>query len=275
MDKMNKFNEEPYGRDRRVSSLIGRLFFNLCQFIPALKCRDELALPDKILTIKRSLLIIFIISFIELTSNNFIGFFIDSEDLSFNLLVIINLMRISEFFVIYYLIIIKWKGDWEDFGFDIKNIKKDLKWAFIFIIGLGSIVIASEIIIYLIYKQDLLSYLVDYSLPINDIKYMTIYIFTIIFSACIVEELFFRYIIYGMLRTKLNIFFSILITSLIFAFLHFSEGYYSIIPLAGGILFAILYEITKNLLAPITLHAAGNLGLLVLTIFYRIFFRKL
>ncbi len=40
-------NEEPCGRDRRVSSLIGRLLFNLCQFIPALKCRDELALPDK------------------------------------------------------------------------------------------------------------------------------------------------------------------------------------------------------------------------------------
>ncbi len=52
------FNEEPCVRDRRVSSLIGRLLFWLCQFIPALKGRDELTQSDK--NFKLFLLIIFI-----------------------------------------------------------------------------------------------------------------------------------------------------------------------------------------------------------------------
>ncbi len=43
----NDNNEEICDRDRRVSSLIGRLLFKLCQFIPASKGRVFLTPPDK------------------------------------------------------------------------------------------------------------------------------------------------------------------------------------------------------------------------------------
>ena len=41
-----------------------------------------------------------------------------------------------------------------------------------------------------------------------------------------------------------------------------------VIPLQmiGGILFAVAYEMEKNLLAPITIHILGNLAIFILTL---------
>ncbi|MBI5417591.1 CPBP family intramembrane metalloprotease [Candidatus Poribacteria bacterium] len=116
----------------------------------------------------------------------------------------------------------------------------------------------------------MLKYLVDDSLPINNIKYMGLYFITAGFSAVIIEELVFRQILYKSFRTKFNVILSIFFISVFFAFLHFYDLYYSIIPLLGGILFAILYEKTGNLSAPIILHSLGNLALMVLTIIYKV-----
>ncbi|MBI5207843.1 MAG: CPBP family intramembrane metalloprotease [Candidatus Firestonebacteria bacterium] len=221
---------------------------------------------NRFINIKRALLIIIIILLLEDLSSSI---FLSSNILYFNMLIKLNLIRITELLVTLFLVIFLWNGTWKDLGFKSEKITHDLKYAFYFILGLGGFVILFEVFSFILYKEDIIVYLVDYSLPIDDTKYMMLYIFTAVLGASITEEFFFRHIIYGTLRTKFNVYISIIITSIVFAYLHFTDIYYSIIPLLGGILFAVLYELTGNLIAPVILHSAGNLTLTLITIIYR------
>ncbi|MBI5418199.1 CPBP family intramembrane metalloprotease [Candidatus Poribacteria bacterium] len=222
------------------------------------------------LSIKKVCIIVLSIILIEFISSIFIvPLLITSDTLDFKSLLVINFLRSIEFLTIIIFMLFVWKGSYKDIGFYTENLKNDLKWAVYFIFGLGAIVIAIELCVLWIARQDLFLYLVDNSLPMHDKKYMMLYFFTIIITASIMEELIFRQIVYGNLRVKFNVFFSIILTSCIFAFLHFNEGLYVIIPLTGGILFAILHEITGNIIASTILHAAGNLTLTMITIVYR------
>ncbi|MCD6220017.1 CPBP family intramembrane metalloprotease [Candidatus Calescamantes bacterium] len=79
----------------------------------------------------------------------------------------------------------------------------------------------------------------------------------------LVEEIVFRGILYDFLKQRSNIWIGILISSLIFSFLH---GYSWIlwgIPFIGGITFCILKEKFSSLWAPLTLHIMGNISLLL------------
>ncbi|MGD9179205.1 MAG: CPBP family intramembrane metalloprotease, partial [Desulfobacterales bacterium] len=81
------------------------------------------------------------------------------------------------------------------------------------------------------------------------------------------EEIFFRGILYGFFR-KWGVPTAILLSTLFFVLSHtHTSG--SIIPvtqLIGGILFAISYEVEKNLLVPITIHCLGNLAIFTLAL---------
>lgn len=228
-----------------------------------------MSLGNKLAVKKVCTIILSIISMEFINSIFIVPLVATSDILDFKSLLIINFLRLMEFLIIFIFTIFIWKGSYRDSGFYTEKLKNDLKWAVYFILGLGIIVIAIELGALWIAGQDLFLYLVDYSLPMHDKKYMMLYFFTIIITASITEELIFRQIVYGNLRVKFNAFFAIILTSFLFAFLHFNEGLYMAIPLTGGILFAILYEITGNLIAPIILHAAGNLALTLITIVYR------
>jgi membrane protease YdiL (CAAX protease family) len=83
----------------------------------------------------------------------------------------------------------------------------------------------------------------------------------------IAEEIFFRGILYGFFR-KWGIPTAILLSTLLFVLSH-AHTAGSIIPvtqLIGGILFAISYEVEKNLLVPITIHCLGNLAIFTLAL---------
>ena len=83
----------------------------------------------------------------------------------------------------------------------------------------------------------------------------------------IAEEIFFRGLLYGFFR-RWGIPAAIILSTLLFVLPH-SHASGSLIPitqLIGGILFAVAYEIEKNLLVPITIHTTGNLAIFALSL---------
>lgn len=81
----------------------------------------------------------------------------------------------------------------------------------------------------------------------------------------VAEEIFFRGIVYGYLRTW-SLVLAILGSTTLFAVAHFVTSGNMLIQIIGGFVFAVAYEIEKNLLVPITIHVLGNLAILTLSI---------
>ena len=91
----------------------------------------------------------------------------------------------------------------------------------------------------------------------------------------VIEEIFFRGVMYNAVKRKLGVFWGIFITSILFSFLHthaFTYFLVGFIPIAilGGVL-AYLYEKTGSLIPSITLHALNNVGSVVMVFLFRYF----
>lgn len=91
----------------------------------------------------------------------------------------------------------------------------------------------------------------------------------------VIEEIFFRGVMYNAVKRKLGIFWGIFITSILFSFLHthaFTYFLVGFIPIAilGGVL-AYLYEKTGSLIPSITLHVLNNVGSVVMVFLFRYF----
>jgi membrane protease YdiL (CAAX protease family) len=78
--------------------------------------------------------------------------------------------------------------------------------------------------------------------------------------APIAEEIFFRGIIFGFFRRWGSVP-AILVSTLLFVFTHPVGANLPITQLVGGIVFALSYEIEKNLMVPITIHCLGNIAI--------------
>jgi hypothetical protein len=83
----------------------------------------------------------------------------------------------------------------------------------------------------------------------------------------VAEEIFFRGILYGFFR-RWGIPAAVLLSTLLFILPHSQSSGLAlpITQLIGGILFAVAYEIEKNLLVPITIHCLGNLAIFILSL---------
>jgi membrane protease YdiL (CAAX protease family) len=78
--------------------------------------------------------------------------------------------------------------------------------------------------------------------------------------APVAEEFFFRGIIFTFFR-RWGFLFSLCFTSIIFAALHLVASGIPVVQLVGGILFAVAFEVEKNLFAPTVIHISGNLAI--------------
>ena len=90
----------------------------------------------------------------------------------------------------------------------------------------------------------------------------------IFFMACIIapfcEEIIFRGYIYKVIRDKSNVFFAIIINSLIFGAIHFEPS--AIVPAAIlGVALSMVRLKTNSLLPSITIHTFHNLLALIVT----------
>ncbi|MFO7986414.1 MAG: CPBP family intramembrane glutamic endopeptidase [Desulfatiglandaceae bacterium] len=83
----------------------------------------------------------------------------------------------------------------------------------------------------------------------------------------VAEELFFRGVVYGFVR-RWGVPAAITASTLLFLLAH--PDAFQKIPViqgAGGILFAVAYEVKKNLMVPIVIHALGNMSLFLFSVF--------
>jgi membrane protease YdiL (CAAX protease family) len=84
------------------------------------------------------------------------------------------------------------------------------------------------------------------------------------FIAPVAEELCFRGILYTYFR-RWGIILALMASTIIFVVLHATHGL-PVTQIVGGIVFAIAYEISHNLMVPITIHALGNLAIFSLSL---------
>jgi len=83
----------------------------------------------------------------------------------------------------------------------------------------------------------------------------------------VAEEIFFRGILYGFLR-RWGALTAIVLSTLLFVLPHTSGTIIPVTQLIGGILFALAYEIEKNLLVPMIIHCLGNLAIFILALLF-------
>ncbi|TLN15308.1 CPBP family intramembrane metalloprotease, partial [bacterium] len=70
-----------------------------------------------------------------------------------------------------------------------------------------------------------------------------------------------RVYLFGSMRKKLGLWPSLIITSAIFALLHYATGSLPLAQLAGGVIFSLAYEYSGSVMAPLLVHAAGNFAI--------------
>jgi membrane protease YdiL (CAAX protease family) len=83
----------------------------------------------------------------------------------------------------------------------------------------------------------------------------------------ITEEIFFRGILYGFLR-QWGVFLAIFLSTSLFVFVHGNTIQGSFPQIIGGIVFALAYEIEKNLMVPVVIHITGNLAMYTLSLLF-------
>lgn len=82
--------------------------------------------------------------------------------------------------------------------------------------------------------------------------------------APVAEEIFFRGILYGFLR-QWSLTMAVVISTAFFVLSHATGSSLPITQMIGGLLFAVAYEIEKNLIVPIIIHSLGNLAIFCLS----------
>lgn len=81
----------------------------------------------------------------------------------------------------------------------------------------------------------------------------------------VAEEVFFRGILYGFCR-RWGAPAAIILSTLAFVLAHPIFPAIPVTQVVGGILFAVAYEVEKNLMVPITIHALGNMAIFTLSL---------
>ncbi|MBF0223879.1 MAG: CPBP family intramembrane metalloprotease [Desulfobacterales bacterium] len=178
-------------------------------------------------------------------------------------LTIVGIIRIVQINLIL-IVVFAFNSNLKAIGFSQDTLFSGLRQGIIWSIGFGIIAIFGLIIIFLFLKMNPFG-LIRIYMP-NDKIGIILFFAVGGIIAPIAEEIFFRGIIYGFLR-QFGIIFAILFTTLIFAFAH---GNFSIIPviqIAGGLIFAVSYEVEKKLLVPIIIHSLGNISLAIISMF--------
>lgn len=98
----------------------------------------------------------------------------------------------------------------------------------------------------------------------GDIKTFIFLFISMVVLAPIIEELFFRGLLYNELNKRRSLLFSMIISSLFFGILH---GFTFIQTSIMGIIFALIYQVTGNIKISIASHALNNFLALIFATF--------
>ena len=175
----------------------------------------------------------------------------------------LGLARLAE--IIFMLILIPLQGKrLSTIGLSSSQVYRGVKRGFIWAISFG---VAAAVVLFVFYFAGIrVTTLFRMQLPSESSALITFLLVGALIGP-IAEEIFFRGILYGFFR-KWGIPAAIILSTLLFVLPHLrSSG--PVIPitqLIGGILFAVAYEIEKNLLVPIIIHISGNLAIFALSL---------
>lgn len=173
----------------------------------------------------------------------------------------LGLARLSEIVFLLILVKISEKG-FSVIGLTSANVYKGFKKGFIWAVIFG---VAAGVVLFIIYLLGInVPALFQMQLPA---KSRNIFAFFLIgaFFGPLAEEIFFRGILYGFFR-RWGIPAAVILSTLLFVLSHTSGPAIPVTQLIGGILFAVAYEIEKNLLVPIIIHVLGNLAIFTLAL---------
>lgn len=145
-------------------------------------------------------------------------------------------------------------------GLSSTQIYRGFKSGLIWAISFG---VAAGIVLFIIYLAGInVTTLFRMQLPSESNRFITFLLAGALIGP-IAEEIFFRGILYGFFR-RWGIPAAVILSTLLFVLSHTSGPAIPVTQLIGGILFAVAYEIEKNLLVPITIHSLGNLAIFTL-----------
>lgn len=147
-------------------------------------------------------------------------------------------------------------------GLSSTQIYRGFKSGLIWAISFG---VAAGIVLFIIYLAGInVTTLFRMQLPSESNRFITFLLAGALIGP-IAEEIFFRGILYGFFR-RWGIPAAVILSTLLFVLSHShtSGPTIPVTQLIGGILFAVAYEIEKNLLVPITIHSLGNLAIFTL-----------
>lgn len=177
----------------------------------------------------------------------------NTDDFALGTIVAIQLCTALAFFVVPFMVASSGGGRPVDalrrLGFRAFEVKTAAKW-----IGLG---ILSYLVFAWIYsavvgtpEQDDIA---------GDFGPLPIQILLIVIAAPIAEEVCFRGLLFGGIRTRLPLWAAALAAGAVFGLLHYSTGW-STVPqlIALGAILAVVYEKSDSIWAPIIMHAINN-----------------
>lgn len=182
---------------------------------------------------------------------------------SFNPLLRLGVARLFELGLMLWIVHVV-GGSVASIGLDrvrwLAGLKKGLLWS----VGFGALSAIGFAVLFMAGTNPLS--MIRTSLPKSS---MDVLLFLLVggIVAPVTEEVFFRGILYGFLR-RWGIVVALVLSTTAFALTHGLGHGFPLIQVVGGILFALAYEMEKNLLVPITLHCLGNLAIFSLSLIF-------
>jgi len=161
-----------------------------------------------------------------------------------------------------FLIIIRmWGGGLASIGVTGPEVANGLKKGLIWSAGCGLCAAAGCVVLYFLNVN--LQNIFTIPAPGSIVAWVLFFVVGGLISP-LTEEIFFRGIVYGFLR-KWSAILAVLGSTIVFSMVHGITSGVSFIQVVGGLVFAIAYEVEKNLLVPITIHVLGNIAIFVLS----------
>ena len=140
------------------------------------------------------------------------------------------------------------------------GLKKGLIWS----VSFGAAAALGLLIIHLAGFK--ISGLFRMQLPLESSRRIIFFLVGVLIGP-IAEEIFFRGILYGFFR-RWGVPAAIVLSTLLFVMPHTTGSAIPVTQLIGGLLFAISYEVEKNLLVPMIIHCLGNLAIFTLALLF-------
>ena len=176
-----------------------------------------------------------------------------------------GLARIFQIIVMV-VIVRRWQKGLISIGISRPTIQGGLSKGFLWSLGFG---IATSFFfgILFLFGVDVLK-LFQTSLPLSRSSIFLFFCVGVLIGP-IAEEIFFRGILYGFFR-RFGVAPALTISTLIFVLLHLVRQGLPLTQIVGGLLFAVAYEVEKNLFVPIVIHCLGNLAIFSLSLIAQI-----